>query len=1810
MRKSSKWVFKLFLTVLGVFLLAGAAGLLSPAPALATGGDITISGPGLNNPGPITVTQYQLRGTVDLPPELQAVYGKALLDQYDEWYSTINTWPTKNWYRGQGVKLTDLLKLAGGLNENATLIRFTASDGFQTTFTVQEFVYTPRYRFPNFMDTGVFGHIPGDPSGAVPVEAIIAHRSYSTQNIEDILGEYADDNFSRNDANHLLYGQRAVTQQTNARFAKYVTAIEVLTDPVPKWDNPTANPAPGEVLAGTMVELHSPYDDEDKVHYTLDGSDPTINSPMYNWIAKRWWSSREDVLNEINHPIEITQNTTIKAFVTGPGREDSDIVIFEYQVPLTINTDNPANATENETYAGHTFTSAGGVEPYSFAVTAGVLPAGMVLNGAVLEGTPTESGTFVFTVTVTDSSEPAETDSHEFTLVVDEGLVPVTSVSIPEGDQELEEGETFQLTAVVEPENATNKDVSWSTSNETVATVSETGLVTAVSAGTATITVTTDDGGLTDSITVTVTAPNDNEAPTWPAGSELTAVVSGNSVALSWPAATDNIGVTNYKVYKDDTLVDTVTSATRSYTVDGLEPDTYTFGVKAVDAADNHSVALTANATVEPAGPVPLVINTDNPANATKNEAYAGHTFTAAGGSAPYNFAVTDGALPAGMALNGAVLEGTPTESGTFVFTVTVTDSAEPADTDSHVFTLVVDEGLAPVTSVSIPEGDQELEEGETFQLTAVVEPENATNKDVSWSTSNETVATVSETGLVTAVSAGTATITVTTDDGGLTDSITVTVVPDIPLTIVVKENGVETRTVEYDMNEWEPVQQQRYSARDSMPAYRLGAAEGVFLEDILDDADINVDNVSSFKFISTDGQSMTVSRSELLDVPRYYYPNVFSSNPEEGAVPVKPMLALKSYVGARGSSEPPPFEIMDYQNTIRLFVGQKNTSDINYSLFAKWVYEVEVEMLAAAPNLTPDTTDNTVGRAVDITYTDDAAWRAAITEVSVDGVALPADKYTISEGKITLHAGVFTEAKDFAIVVKAGGYQDATVTQTIMTETEPDTEAPAWASGSELTADVSGSSVTLSWPAATDNVEVTGYNVYQGETLLTATPITTTSYTVTGLAPGSYSFSVKAVDAAGNESAALTSDATIAPGTITISGVPATITLNIGGTQTLSVTTEPADVSVTYASSNEAVATVDASGVITAVGPGEAAITVTASKEGYTTATATCTVTVASAGAPVWAEGSKLTASIEGSNVTLSWPAATDSVGVTGYRVYQNGTLVDTVSGDTRSYTFTGLSAGNEYTFKVEADNAAGKWSTNGPSCAIKLPESTAEPVTVTDADYYVPKYNDTVSGNVYSNPLPQINLIANTSLSQTTPVQVEIPAGVTVTAPAAWDGIIHAPEVSSATISNATVSAAIEIGFSEGTLNFDKAVKLLIPGQAGKKVGYFSSDGTFYPINTVVEATNSEAVTAELAAKSAREGKQNAGNDLVIWTMHFTKFVTYTQRSSGSGGDGGGATTLQPVTSTTGSAIVTPSAGGTISLGSEATIKVPANALTGTSAVEVKVQKVTAPPAVPSGFQLAGSVYEFSVDGKNSYNFAKNVTITLSFDPGALSAGETPAIYYYDEAKGQWVNLGGTVSGNTITVQVDHFTKFAVLAVKKEEQKVETLKDINGHWAQANIDKLVALGCISGYPDGTFKPDNTITRAEFATMLVKAFELENKGGKIFADTAAHWAKDYIAAAAANGVVNGYDTYTFGPDDLITREQMAVMIVKAAKLATESSQGTSFLDNADISSWAAGAVAVAVRNGVIKGYPDNTFLPQGQATRAEAVTVIVNALK
>ena len=165
----------------------------------------------------------------------------------------------------------------------------------------------------------------------------------------------------------------------------------------------------------------------------------------------------------------------------------------------------------------------------------------------------------------------------------------------------------------------------------------------------------------------------------------------------------------------------------------------------------------------------------------------------------------------------------------------------------------------------------------------------------------------------------------------------------------------------------------------------------------------------------------------------------------------------------------------------------------------------------------------------------------------------------------------------------------------------------------------------------------------------------------------------------------------------------------------------------------------------------------------------------------------------------------------------------------------------------------------------------------------------------------------------------------------------------------------------------------------------------------------------------------------------------------------------------------------------------------------------------------------------------------------------------------------------------------------------------DITGHWAEGQIKDFINKGYLNGYPDGTFKPQASITRAEFVKTLNKAFGLTAKSGKVFDDTVWHWAKDDIDIAVTNGVCQGTSDTTFEPNAPITREQAAKMIANYKKiLDTHHDKINGYNDGSQTASWAINEVEAILEAGYMNGYSDtNTFKPKNNITRAEAVVTL-----
>ncbi|WP_051688097.1 S8 family serine peptidase [Desulfofalx alkaliphila] len=191
-----------------------------------------------------------------------------------------------------------------------------------------------------------------------------------------------------------------------------------------------------------------------------------------------------------------------------------------------------------------------------------------------------------------------------------------------------------------------------------------------------------------------------------------------------------------------------------------------------------------------------------------------------------------------------------------------------------------------------------------------------------------------------------------------------------------------------------------------------------------------------------------------------------------------------------------------------------------------------------------------------------------------------------------------------------------------------------------------------------------------------------------------------------------------------------------------------------------------------------------------------------------------------------------------------------------------------------------------------------------------------------------------------------------------------------------------------------------------------------------------------------------------------------------------------------------------------------------------------------------------------------------------------------------------------------------YAALINRLATAEPAAYNDTLNHWAEKVIADMSRRNLVGGFPDGSFQPDQDVTRAQFASMLVRALNLvESPDDAKYYDVPQHaWYRGAVGAAVNAGLVAGYSEHLFGPGDPITREQMAVMLTRAigAGYIPYSSEDTTldiYYDRADISPWAKTSVSLMVRYDVIKGRSEHRFAPQGTTTRAEAAAVLQRML-
>jgi hypothetical protein len=160
-------------------------------------------------------------------------------------------------------------------------------------------------------------------------------------------------------------------------------------------------------------------------------------------------------------------------------------------------------------------------------------------------------------------------------------------------------------------------------------------------------------------------------------------------------------------------------------------------------------------------------------------------------------------------------------------------------------------------------------------------------------------------------------------------------------------------------------------------------------------------------------------------------------------------------------------------------------------------------------------------------------------------------------------------------------------------------------------------------------------------------------------------------------------------------------------------------------------------------------------------------------------------------------------------------------------------------------------------------------------------------------------------------------------------------------------------------------------------------------------------------------------------------------------------------------------------------------------------------------------------------------------------------------------------------------------------------------GDWYYVYTMYLFDNGITSGYPDGTFKPNNQISRAEIATFTVLARGLTYTGGQTdFSDVpSTHWAYNFVMAAKQAGIIGGYPDGTFKPDNPVTRAEISAMVT-SARSWTYSGAGIPFIDVPQ-THWAYSYVMSTKEKNIVGGYPDGSFKPDNHATRAEASVMV-----
>lgn len=281
--------------------------------------------------------------------------------------------------------------------------------------------------------------------------------------------------------------------------------------------------------------------------------------------------------------------------------------------------------------------------------------------------------------------------------------------------------------------------------------------------------------------------------------------------------------------------------------------------------------------------------------------------------------------------------------------------------------------------------------------------------------------------------------------------------------------------------------------------------------------------------------------------------------------------------------------------------------------------------------------------------------------------------------------------------------------------------------------------------------------------------------------------------------------------------------------------------------------------------------------------------------------------------------------------------------------------------------------------------------------------------------------------------------------------------------------------------------------------------------------------------------------------------------------------------------------------------------------SAISLGINRTDASAAVVGTLKSVSEVYDFNltVGGVAKTTFDQPIVINLPL--GDTTGLDKELLSVAKIVDGKLVFHGGRVTGNSIIESRDSFSSYVVVENKVSFTDIAKVEA----WAGREIQVVAAKGAIEGKSEGKFVPQDKVTRAEFAKMLIRALDLENGSAtEAFVDVAAaDWFAPYVAAAAQLKIINGRSASKFDPNATITRAEMATMIARALKVSKGAADVTNvdaalkgFADASKINATLKDGVAFAATHKIVIGNAGK-FLPKNNATRAEAAVIIYRAL-